>query len=139
MPDGRDGTQKVIIILSDGAANKGPGYLPPTSPYRTNPCQTAVDVAGGCQVQRRADVLDRLRHRRAPAPRPAIADKGSIVNGSDRRAATRPKAPRSRRTTRSRRSRQPGNYYAQPEPVALTNIFLAISADIAKGTSRING
>ncbi len=33
----------------------------------------------------------------------------------------------------------PGNYYAQPEPVALTNIFLAISADIAKGTSRING
>ena len=49
--DGRDGTQKVIIILSDGAANKGPGYLPPTSPYRTNPCQTAVDIAGDSKAK----------------------------------------------------------------------------------------
>ena len=45
--DGRAGTQKVIIILSDGAANTGPNYLPNTSPYRTRPCGQAVNVATG--------------------------------------------------------------------------------------------
>ena len=33
----------------------------------------------------------------------------------------------------------PGNYYAQPQPAQLTTIFLAISADLAAGTARING
>ena len=42
---GRPGVQKVIVILSDGAANTGPTYLPPSSPYRTQPCQTGVNVA----------------------------------------------------------------------------------------------
>ena len=36
--DGRPGVQKVIIILSDGAANTGPGYLNSNSPYRAQPC-----------------------------------------------------------------------------------------------------
>jgi hypothetical protein len=31
----------------------------------------------------------------------------------------------------------PGNYYAQPQPSALVGIFNAISADIARGHSRL--
>jgi len=33
----------------------------------------------------------------------------------------------------------PGNYYAEPQPSSLTGIFLAISADLGHGTSRLNG
>ena len=36
---GRVGTQKVIVFLSDGAANYGPQYYSSTSPYLTNPCK----------------------------------------------------------------------------------------------------
>ena len=32
-----------------------------------------------------------------------------------------------------------GNYYAEPQPSSLTGIFLAISADLGRGTSRLNG
>ena len=44
--DGRPDAQKAIVILSDGAANTGPSYLPSTSPYRTNPCGQGVTSAG---------------------------------------------------------------------------------------------
>ena len=43
--NGRQGTQKVIVFLSDGAANFGPQYYPNTSPYLTNPCKSSVDNA----------------------------------------------------------------------------------------------
>jgi hypothetical protein len=33
----------------------------------------------------------------------------------------------------------PGNYYAQPLPSQLTSIFLAISADLGRGSTRLNG
>jgi len=36
--DGRPGVQKVIVFLSDGAANYGPSFYPNSSPYRTTPC-----------------------------------------------------------------------------------------------------
>jgi hypothetical protein len=44
--DGRPDAQKAIVILSDGAANTGPSYLPSTSSYRTNPCGQGVTSAG---------------------------------------------------------------------------------------------
>ena len=43
--NGRQGTQKVIVFLSDGAANYGPQYFSSTSPYLTNPCKSSVDNA----------------------------------------------------------------------------------------------
>lgn len=67
-----------------------------------------------------------------------IADRGSIVNGVTAGGNT-PESPAIQGDEALQEIASPGNYYAQPEPVALTNIFLAISADIAKGTSRING
>ncbi|HEX5396676.1 MAG TPA: hypothetical protein VFX74_06230 [Candidatus Limnocylindria bacterium] len=32
-----------------------------------------------------------------------------------------------------------GSYHAEPHPASLTGIFLAISADLGHGTSRLNG
>ena len=135
--DGRDGTQKVIIILSDGAANKGPGYLPGTSPYRTNPCQTAVDVANGAKAD--GVLMYSIAYDIGGAGANACyADKGSIVNGNTVGGNT-PESPGIQADIALQEIASAGNYYAQPEPASLTNIFLAISADIAQGTSRING
>ncbi len=135
--DGRDGTQKVIIILSDGAANKGPGYLAPTSPYRTNPCQTAVDIAGDSKAK--GVLMYSIAYDvSGDGAQACIADRGSIVGGKTVTGNT-PESPAIQGDEALQEIASPGNYYAQPEPVALTNIFLAISADIARGTSRING
>ncbi len=135
--DGRDGTQKVIIILSDGAANKGPGYLPATDVYRTNPCQTAVDEAGTAKAK--GTLMYSIAYDISGAGADACyADKGSIVNGNVVNGNI-PESPAIQADDALQEIASPGNYYAQPDPVALTNIFLAISADIAKGTSRING
>jgi hypothetical protein len=61
---GRPGVQKVIVILSDGAANTGPTYLSPSSPYRTQPCQTAVNIANQRRSRRPATTTpSRSRHR----------------------------------------------------------------------------
>ena len=62
--NGRPGVQKVIIFLSDGAANTGPSYLPTTSPYRTNPCGQSVQIASAAKAAEDADLLDRVRPRR---------------------------------------------------------------------------
>ena len=58
--NGRPGVQKVIIFLSDGAANTGPGYLPATSPYRTQPCHTADRDRRRIEGEEGARLLHRL-------------------------------------------------------------------------------
>lgn len=42
---GRPDADDVIVFLSDGAANRGPGYYPESSPYRTRPCHQGIDSA----------------------------------------------------------------------------------------------
>jgi hypothetical protein len=44
--DGRGAEQNVIVLLSDGAANRGPTYYDPASPYRTQPCHQGITSAG---------------------------------------------------------------------------------------------
>ena len=51
---------------------KGPGYLPPTSPYRTNPCQTAVDIAGDSKSKGVLMYSIAYDVSGATAPRPAL-------------------------------------------------------------------
>ena len=40
----------MIIILSDGAANTGPGYLSANSPYRATPCHQAINGAAASKA-----------------------------------------------------------------------------------------
>jgi len=49
---GHQGWQPVIIMLSDGAANDGPSTLAATSPYRTQPCHTAINIAAASKAKK---------------------------------------------------------------------------------------
>ncbi|HEY0387967.1 MAG TPA: vWA domain-containing protein [Gaiellales bacterium] len=121
---GRPGVQKVVVFLSDGAANTGPTYLPATSPYRTQPCRTAVNIASAAKAAgillysvaydlNGAGALD-CQAQSGAKEQPAI-----LANAALQQIAS------------------PGNYFAEPNPTSLTGIFLAISADLAAGTSRL--
>ena len=136
--DGRPGTQKVIIILSDGAANSGPNYLPNTSPYRTRPCGQAVNVAAASKLQG-VLVYSIAYDISGAGADPCYAAQGALVNGHTAGSSNTPEQPAIQSNEALQQIASPGNYYAQPQPTQLTTIFLAISADIAKGTSRING
>ncbi len=134
----RAGTQRVIIILSDGAANSGPNYLPNTSPYRTRPCGQAVNVATASKAQ--GVLMYSIAYDISGAGAdPCYAAQGAIVNGRPAGSSTTPEVPAIQSNEALQQIASPGNYYAQPQPTQLTTIFLAISADIAMGTSRING
>ncbi|HET7172468.1 MAG TPA: vWA domain-containing protein [Gaiellales bacterium] len=124
--NGRPGVQKVIIFLSDGAANSGPGYLPATSPYRTQPCHTAIQIAAASKASKVLvySIAYDLDVSGAEACQSALGGDESpriLANQAMQQIAT------------------PGNYYYQPQPTQLVGVFDAITADLAKGTSRING
>ena len=61
------------------------------------------------------------------------------MNGHTAGSSNTPEQPAIQSNEALQQIASPGNYYAQPQPTQLTTIFLAISADIARGTSRING
>ena len=118
--------QNVIIFLSDGAANTGPGYLPATSPYRTQPCHTAVQIAGASKAKKVlvysiAYDLDVSGAEACMAAAGGAEQPGILANQAMQQIAS------------------PGNYFYQPQPTQLVGVFDAITADLAKGTSRING
>lgn len=136
--DGRPGVQQVIIILSDGAANTGPGYLPATSGYRTNPCGQAISEADASKAA--GTLMYSIAYDISGAGAdPCYADRGAVVNGVTVTNGSTPEQPPIQSYQALEAIASPGNYYAQPQPAQLTGIFLAISADIMQGTSRLNG
>jgi hypothetical protein len=116
---GRPGVQKVIVILSDGAANTGPTYLSPSSPYRTQPCQTAVNIAD----QQKSDgvLLYSIAYDLGGV---GAQDCGKQGGGNE--------SPPILANEALQEIASPGNYYAEPQPSSLTGIFLAISADLGQ-------
>ena len=135
--DGRTGTQKVMVVMSDGAANDAPDTLPNTSPYRTNPCGQGVTSAG---VAKAAKVL--------------IYSIAYTANGDDCYAAVGAKIGRTTvrnydgtlespsiqaDTALQNIASTPSSefFYDLPNPTSLTGIFQQIAADIAGGTARI--
>jgi hypothetical protein len=136
--NGRPGVQRVIIFLSDGAANMGPGYLPATPPYRTNPCGRSVQIAS---ADRAAKTLIYwipydLDISGAEA---CYAAPGANVGGTIAGNQNTPEMPFIRANQAMTQIATPGNYFYQPQPTQLVGVFGAITADLAKGTSRING
>jgi hypothetical protein len=138
--DGRAGTQKVIVFLSDGAANDAPTFLASTSPYRTNPCGQGVTSAG---VAKAAKVLV------YSIAYTANGDECDAAIGAKIGATTvqwygssnwgTPETPAMPAETALQEIASPGaNYfYDLPNPTSLTGIFQQIAADIAGGTARI--
>jgi hypothetical protein len=138
--DGRAGTQKVIVILSDGAANDAPTFLPSTSPYRTNPCGQGVTSAG---VAKAAKVLVYAIAYTADGDEcdAAIGAKigGTTVQwyGSSRWGT--PETPAMPAETALQKIASTGSqyFYDLPDPTSLTGIFQQIASDITAGQSRI--
>jgi hypothetical protein len=97
-----------------------------TSPYRTQPCHTAIQIAAASKAKKvrvysiayDLDVsgAEACKYAFGTAELPPI-----LANQAMQQIAT------------------PGNCFYQPQPTQLVGVFDAITADLAKGTSRING
>ena len=137
---GRAGTQKVMVVLSDGAANDGPTFLASTSPYRTNPCGQGVTSAG---VAKAAKVLVYSIAYTANGDECDAAIGAKIGSttvqwyGSSNWGT--PESPAMPAETALQKIASPGTqyFYDLPNPTSLTGIFQQIASDITAGQSRI--
>jgi hypothetical protein len=129
---GRPGVSKVIVFLSDGAANTGPLYYPASSPYLTRPCQQgissaqAITVAGtevfsiGYDVEHdRCQTETKATQARTPEPLLADGTTATAAHALPQIAS------------------RPSDYYEKPDPGQLNQIFTSIAADLLHGTSRL--
>jgi hypothetical protein len=133
--DGRPDAQKAIVILSDGAANVGPSFLPATSPYLTNPCGQGATSAG---VAKAAGVLIYSIAYTADGD-DCYASPGATVNGNPVPGFSQWKEdpdPGAEQAIENIAT-DPSYFYDVPNPTSLTGIFQRIAADIAGGSSRI--
>ena len=119
--DGRPGVQKVIVMMSDGAANTGPPSYPAKSPYRVAPCHqgetssAAIRSAGTLVYTAGYDVgHDVCKSYTGANESPAITALQALQSIAS-----------------------PGNFYNQPDAAQMNTIFSAIAADILHGTSKL--
>lgn len=140
--DGRSGVQKVMVILSDGAANMGQGcpeadrrgnYASTTDPHCTNPCGHAVADAG---TYKAAGVLiyTILYGSQSDAPYCQNYTSGGVAQGAP---TSTYETPRITPQQAMQQMASPNDYYEDPNPSSLTSIFQQISSDMAAGTSRL--
>jgi Flp pilus assembly protein TadG len=136
---GRPETQKVIVFLSDGAANYGPQYYASTSPYLTNPCKSAVDNAATFKAN--AVLVYTIAYTTTTSDICKVSPGGRIGNHvvTPQEYDKYAESPQISAVSAMQQIASPGNYYSNPNPTSLTSIFAAISADIMGGHSRING
>jgi Putative Flp pilus-assembly TadE/G-like/von Willebrand factor type A domain len=137
LKDGRPGTQKVMVVMSDGAANDAPDTLSSTSPYRTNPCGQGVTSAG---VAKAAKVLIYSIAYTADGD-DCYAAVGAKVGGKTVKTydGTLESPSIAAQTALQNIASTPSSefFYDLPNPTSLTGIFQQIAADIAGGTARI--
>lgn len=140
--DGRPDAQKAIVILSDGAANVGPGSLPSSSPYLTDPCGQGVTSAGIAKANK---VLVYSIAYTAQGDS-CWASPGAMVNGSivtPQQFQTIPEPdrygqiPNPANAALRDMATDPTNFYNLPTPTSLIGIFDRIASDLAGGSSRI--
>jgi putative Flp pilus-assembly TadE/G-like protein/von Willebrand factor type A domain-containing protein len=124
---GRPGVSKVIVFLSDGAANTGPGYYPASSPYRARPCYQGglsaqvIKSAGTALFSIGYDLEhDVCRADTGALEQPSITARVALQQiASTQTAVDRP------------------YFYEKPDPGQLNTIFSNIAADLLQGTSRL--
>lgn len=137
--DGRPTAQKAIIILSDGAANVGPNFLPGSSPYLTNPCGQGATSAG---VAKATGVLVYSIAYTANGD-DCYASPGATIGGYTLTAADFSNSkylenpdPGAERAIENMAT-DPSYFYDVPNPTSLTGIFQRIASDLAGGSSRL--
>jgi hypothetical protein len=122
--DGRPGTQKIIVFLSDGAANTGPSYYPEASPYRATPCQQGItsSVAARSAGTSVYSIGYDVGH-----------DICKGVNPNTHKTEDQGLALLALRGIASDSSQ----FYSQPDAAQLNTIFAAVANDVLHGASRL--
>jgi len=120
--DGRPDTQRVIVLLSDGAANTGPTYYPNGSPYRTTPCHQGINSSATSQSA--GTLVYSIGYDVGHD-----VCKNGVSGGNEAPAITALQA--------LQQIASPGNFYNQPDAAQLNTIFAAVAADLLQGTSRL--
>jgi len=119
--DGRPNTQRVIVLLSDGAANTGPTSYANNSPYRATPCHQGI--TSSLAAQSAGTLVYSIGY-----------DVGHDVcknaNGSN-------EAPGITALQALTGIASSGNYYNQPNAAQLNTIFANVAADLLAGTSHL--
>jgi hypothetical protein len=130
--NGRPGVQKVIVFLSDGAANTGPAYLPANSPYLKTPCHqgiTSAQAAGAAGTMVFTIGYD-LEHDTCRAMDKTRKQNGVYVRTPEVPSITAEQAMQQMASGN-------GAFYNQPDAAQLNTIFTSVAADILHGTSRL--
>jgi Putative Flp pilus-assembly TadE/G-like/von Willebrand factor type A domain len=137
--DGRPDAQKAIVILSDGAANVGPSFLPGSSNYLTHPCGQGAASAG---VAKAAGVLVYSIAYTANGD-DCYASPGATIGGYTLQSSDFSTSqflenpdPGAEQAIENMAT-DPSYFYDVPSPTSLTGIFQRIAADLAGGSSRI--
>ena len=124
---GRSKVTKVIVFFSDGAANRGPGYLPSTSPYRKSPCHQGVTSAGASKAK--GTIVYSIGY-----------DLDAVNGGANQcrqQSSTGPlETPSITAYSALQQIASTSNtFYNQPNPGQLNTIFTQVAQDIQRGSS----
>jgi von Willebrand factor type A domain/Putative Flp pilus-assembly TadE/G-like len=127
--DGRPGVQKVIVFMSDGAANTGPTSYPQTSPYRATPCHQGI--ASSQAIQAAGTIVYSIGYDVGHDICQGLNKnaQGKYVQGPEQPAISAAQALQGIATS--------GDYYSQPTAADMAPIFSRIADDILSGTSRL--
>jgi hypothetical protein len=117
--DGRPGVQKVIIMMSDGAANTGPSWE--TASYLTTPCHQGI--ASSATIQSAGTIVYTAGY-----------DVGHDVCRSSNGSL---ESPSITALQALQGIAAPGDFYNQPNAAQMNTIFSAIASDLLAGTSKL--
>ena len=125
--NGRANAWKVIIFLSDGAANEAPSYYANSSPYRTQPCHQGIASAQTARNEKFL-IYSIGYDLNATAAGSNICENANTHN---------PESPTITTQDALTQIADVGQFYNHPSATDLAGVFVRISADIAQGTSRL--
>jgi hypothetical protein len=132
--DGRANAQKVIVFMSDGAANTGPTSYPQSSPYRATPCHQGISSSQTIQAAGTVvyaigydvghDVCQGLNKN----------SSGTWVQGPEKPSISALQALQGIATPSTSENQY---FYNQPDAAQLNGIYANVAADLLNGTSRL--
>jgi hypothetical protein len=122
--DGRPGVPNVIVLLSDGAANTGPSYLPTSSPYRTQPCHQGISSSQAAQGA--GTVVYTIGYALGDDTGGCTSYTGAV----EKPAITVYQAMQGMASTST-------DFYNQPTPGQLNTIYTQVASDLGHGASSL--
>jgi hypothetical protein len=125
--DGRQNVQKVIVFMSDGAANTGPASYktsPESSPYRLTPCHQGIDSAA--TIKSAGTLIYSIGF--------GVDDKSANTCNSATGGVEKPTIDAKDALTEIASD---GLYYNAPNDDDLGKIWGAVAADLLQGTSHL--